>query len=244
MRNGKELPPGKVLLIDNDVLVYKSEYGDLSVPISQVEQIVFVAGTKDREGIVLSTGDWIGGSVTSYRDGAWQIKTDFGQAIVTKPESVTSVNFARPKVVALKGGLATKGVTYRYVVDWLYTNELTAGANQDEWALRVEKISLANNQIAVSCSVKPKTKIINLYPIFKLRDEFGAEYGPVKNTFGPAEYSFLEWKSGQVVFPALRQGSRIMELIFGNNINDGYGRWSWQYSVSTPKLEIADLMAF
>lgn len=233
MNSGKELPPGKVLLIDSGVLVYKSEYGDLNVPVDQIDQIVFASGTKDREGIVLSTGDWIGGTVSSYRDGVWQIKTEFGQAVVTKPDVVTSVNFSKPKVLALKG-LGTKGVTYRYVVDWVYSNEIIIGQDMNEWSFKIDKITFANNQIIVSCSIKSARKILYLVPRFRIDDEFGNQYGPAKSTFVDGDYGFVTWKSGQVVFPNLREGSKMIVVWVGNNAP----------SASTPKLEIADLMAY
>lgn len=232
MKNGKELPPGKVLLIENSVLVYKSEYGDLSVPVDQVAQVVFSSGTKDREGIVLSTGDWIGGTIQSYRDGIWQIKTEFGQVVVTKPQVVTSVNFLQPKVLALKG-LAKKGVTYRYVVEWLYSTEMVMGQDQNMWLFKIEKITIMNNQIIFDGAMKSSSKIININPSFKIVDEFGVEYGPTKVTFSNGDYSFLTWKTGQVVFPMPREGSKTITFQIAYNV--------W---VSSPKLELADLMVY
>jgi len=247
MKNGKELPPGKVLIIENGVLIYKSDYGDLSMPLDQVDQIVFAAGTKDREGIVLSTGDWIGGTVTSYRDGIWQIKTEFGQAVVTKPDIVTSVNLSKPKVLALKG-LTKKGVTYRYVVDWLYSNQLMWGQDQDEWALRIEKVTLVNNQIIFSCSIKSSKRILGIRPRFRLHDEFGNEYSPLKSSFVDGDYGFLDWKSGQVIFPNLKEGSRVIVLYFGQpdySYAGGYARETGiSNPTSTPNLEIADLLVY
>jgi len=235
MQNGKELPPGKVLLIDNGVLVYKSEYGDLSVPIDQVDQIVFTSGTKDREGIVLSTGDWMGGIVTSYRDGVWQIKTEFGQAVVTKPNTVTSVNFSKPKVLALKG-LAMKGVTYRYVVDWLYSTEIVLGQDQNAWSIKVDRITFVNNQIIMNCSIKCASRILVLNPTFRIDDEFGNQYNPIKTTFPNGEYSFVTWKSGQVAFPNLKEGSKVIVFWVYSS-----GPYNWS---SSPKIEIADIMSY
>lgn len=245
MKNGKELPPGKVLLIENSVLVYKSEYGDLSIPVDQVAQVVFSSGTKDREGIVLSTGDWIGGTIQSYRDGIWQIKTEFGQVVVTKSQAVTSVNFLQPKVLALKG-LGKKGVTYRYVIDWLYSNELISGQNQSEWALKIEKITLINNQIIVTCALKNSYRREYLRPRFRMDDEFGNQYSPLKSSFSDGEYSFLEWTRGQIVFPNLKEGSKAIVLNFSQANLNPYNAQEIgiKETISTPKLELADLLLY
>jgi|GEM_PF-2705855 hypothetical protein len=243
LNTGKELPPGRVLLIESGVLVYKSEFGDMSVPTEQIEQIVFNGGTKDREGIVLSTGDWIGGAVMSYRDGVWQIKTGFGQAIITKPEVVTSVNFIESKVVALQA-LSRKGVSFRFVVDWLYTNELLTGEGLEEWQVKIEKIQFSNNQITMSCAIKNKSKIRRITPRFFFEDEFGHRQNSVKSSFTDADYSFVSYTNGTVTFPPVFEGSKTITIGIYHSEPNRYGNESFKDLIWTPKLEVADLLAF
>jgi hypothetical protein len=243
LKTGKELPPGRVLLIESGVLVYKSEFGDLSIPTDQVEQIVFADGTKDREGIVLSTGDWIGGTVTSYRDGIWQIKSDFGQAIITKPDVVTSVNFDKTRVFALKA-LSRKGVSFRFVVDWLYSTELLTGEGLDEWQVKIEKILFSNNQVIMNCAIKNQSKIRQLNPKFFFEDEFGNRQNSIKSSFMDTNYSFVSYISGTVTFPAALEGSKTITIGIYDSEPNKYGNESFKDLMWTPKLEIADLLAF
>jgi hypothetical protein len=231
MRSGKELPPGQVLQISEGALFYKTDFGDLSVPVDQIEQIVFASGVKDREGIFLSSGDWISGLVRVYKNGIWDIVTDFGTVRVDKPGFVSSVHFAKPKVSILKA-IEKKGISSRYVVDWLYSQEISIVQNQEEWSFWIKKITIINNQILVDGFIQCKKKMLYINPRFKIEDEFGNRYDPIASTFLDGEYSYLESKTGKVTFPSLRTGSNTLTIFVGHHTP----------SVPTPRLEIADLL--
>jgi hypothetical protein len=233
MRSGISLPPGSVVEIESGILRYKSEFGELIIPVEQIDQIVFDGGSKGREGIVLSTSDWISGVVQQYSKGVWNIETNFGRICIEKPGLVTSVNFSKPQITAFRG-LSKSGLSYRLVLDWLYSHEVVVFQNKDEWSCFIHRISLANNQILVEAAIQSKGKMQFLSPRFSIEDEFGNRYQPILSTFSDGEYSYIEPKQGQVVFPVLKEGSKTMTLFVGHNTA----------TTPTPRIDMADLLAY
>jgi hypothetical protein len=231
MRSGISLPAGSVVDIEHGVLRYKSGYGELVIPVEEIDQIVFNGGSKDREGIVLSTNDWISGVVQQYSKGVWNIETNFGRICIEKPGLVTSINFSKPQISAFRG-LSKSGLSYRFVLDWLYSHEVVITQNKDEWSCLIHKISVANNQILVDAAVRCKGKMLFLSPRFLIEDEFGNRYQPILSTFSDGEYSYIEPKQGQVVFPGLKEGSKTMTLFVGHNTA----------TMPTPRIDIGDLL--
>lgn len=233
MRSGISLPAGSVVDIDNGILRYTSDFGELVIPVEQIDQIVFDGGSKDREGIVLSTNDWISGVVQRYSKGVWSIATSFGNISIEKPGLVTSVNFYRPQISAFRG-LSKSGLSYRFVLDWLYSHEIVVAQNNGEWSCLIDKLSVANNQIVVDAVIQCKGKTQFLNPSFLIEDEFGNRYQPIVSTFPAGEYSYIDSKRGQVVFPLLKEGSRAMTLFVGHNTA----------TIPTPRIDIGDIVAF
>ena len=94
LKDGNQFPPGEIIGIQEQTVVVKTEFGNLTADFSKIDTILFDE-TADplKPGVQFTNGDMIIGELDTLKDNVLTIKMKYGMYIVYDINAIKSVNF-------------------------------------------------------------------------------------------------------------------------------------------------------